>query len=167
MTIGRSVGAFALSYALAVAASLPRSGGSRQLCDVTNDALVYTATLDSLVRSGKVIILTDSDYHLSSIACSDALHEVHTRLPVRVVAHDSLGSAHESGVSGFWAQFHTKFPDADGLYALSQIRYSDSSHAALNYSHHCGGRCGDGGIVVLIRRGTSWTVTKITIEWMS
>ena len=137
------------------------------MCIGTDDAAIYSAALDSLVHTGRVIILTDSGPHLPSLACKEALSGVRSRLPVHVVPYSAVSPSTMGKGTDYWTEFSKKFPYADGWYAFSQIRHTDSNYAALTYSHRCGWLCGDGGTVEVTRDASRWKVIKIEVYWMN
>ena len=58
---------------------------------------------------------------------------------------------------------------ASGVFTFSEIVFDDShTHAAFNYTFHCGSLCGHGGTVVYIKAQGKWKPSKTSCgSWIS
>ncbi len=70
--------------------------------------------------------------------------------------------------SGEWDDFYKRFPDTAGFVRISQpVLSKDREKGLLYVSHHCGGLCGSGTVLLLVRNGASWSVEKHEQIWIS
>jgi hypothetical protein len=90
---------------------------------------------------------------------------------VELVSNAALAALDQSVSSNpntYWRAFYERFPGSTGSISFSRPGYdSTRTHALLNYTHGCGGRCGDGGYVLLERRDGKWVVLRRVVTWMS
>jgi hypothetical protein len=71
-------------------------------------------------------------------------------------------------VNGGWIEFARRFPRAKRYSAFSRIAYSpDALTALMYYEYHCGGLCGGGDMVVVVREGDRWRAKQILNLWIS
>lgn len=71
-------------------------------------------------------------------------------------------------LDAYWRSYHARFPGASGRITFSRPGYDAAgTHALLSYGHHCGGRCGDWGYVLLERREGTWVVVRRVITTVS
>jgi hypothetical protein len=88
--------------------------------------------------------------------------------PLYLISNAELRAIFSSGVNGGWIEFARRFPQAKRYSAFSKIAYtSDTSMALTYYEYHCGGLCGGGDIVLLVREGDRWRVKQILNLWIS
>jgi len=68
-----------------------------------------------------------------------------------------------------WEQFHTQFPDTDGIVRVSRPGIDDIGRAALLYlEFECGYECGSGRLIGLQRDAAdAWQVTSGTLVWIT
>jgi len=67
-----------------------------------------------------------------------------------------------------WQSFYERYPGAAGQIRLSRVGLDEQgTHALVYVNHSCGGLCGDGGMVLLERRGDRWVVLKYAVMWVS
>lgn len=70
--------------------------------------------------------------------------------------------------NGDWDHFYRRFPGTAGFTRVSQPVLSEDRERALLYvSHHCGGLCGSGTVLLLVRSGSTWSVVKRELLWIS
>jgi hypothetical protein len=95
----------------------------------------------------------------------------HARGRIELVSNAALMALDPTPASNprtFWRAFYERFPGSTGSISFSRPGYDASrTHALLHYSHRCGGRCGDGGYVLLERRDGEWVVLRRVVTWMS
>lgn len=89
--------------------------------------------------------------------------------PVRIVARVELDEIFASGPDG-WREFYRRYPRQRSWILFSPIAFSvDSVHALVYYEYHCGGLCGGGDAVWLMRNAKTgrWFVRKRVMFWVS
>jgi len=65
-------------------------------------------------------------------------------------------------------EFYRQFPDSGGYIALSRAGLNASSDQALAYMEHvCGGLCGSGHYLLLVKKNKEWVVQKQFVAWES
>jgi hypothetical protein len=97
-------------------------------------------------------------------------HAFKARGRVELVTPEALAALVTSpaGPNEYWRAFYARFPGSTGSISFSRPGYDATrNHALLHYGHRCGGRCGDGGYVLLERRDDKWVVLRRVVTWMS
>jgi hypothetical protein len=88
--------------------------------------------------------------------------------PVYLLSKVELREIFSSQVTAGWIEFARRFPHSKRYSAFSKIAYSsDALTALMYYEYHCGGLCGGGDIVLLVREGGRWRVKQILNLWIS
>jgi len=65
-------------------------------------------------------------------------------------------------------EFYRQFPDSGGYIALSRVGLNASSDQALAYMEHtCGGLCGSGHYLLLVKDNGIWVVQRKFMAWIS
>jgi hypothetical protein len=61
-----------------------------------------------------------------------------------------------------------KFPDSGGYIALSRAGLNSRGDQAVVYMRHvCGGLCGSGHYLLLVKKNKEWVVQKHFMAWVS
>ena len=95
--------------------------------------------------------------------------------PVELVAHGIPGTRVEASgeiksvfENGFWEDFYERYPGTAGFVRVSRpVLSADRERALLYLSHHCGGVCGSGHVLLLVRSGAQWRVEIDERIWIS
>ena len=67
-----------------------------------------------------------------------------------------------------WPAFYKKYPDSGGYLRLSRVGFNRKTVQALIYVEHgCGGLCGTGHYVFLVKGQEGWKVNKKIMAWIS
>lgn len=91
-----------------------------------------------------------------------AIAGAHLRTRVLLADSASLAALPRAHISKFWNDFYSRFPHTNGLIQLSGIGYNaDHNLGAVIVDVGCGGRCGNGYIVVVKRENGSWRIANI------
>ncbi len=91
--------------------------------------------------------------------------------PVQVLTRalrDSLFSPTDLNVG--WARFHERFPSQGQVLGFSPVVFSGDGNQAMVFAEsRCGGRCGRGELIWLVRDQTNdeWRVRKAVLFWIS
>src|SRR5215510_6787185 len=65
-------------------------------------------------------------------------------------------------------EFHKQYPDSGGYISLSRVGFNANSDQALAYMQHvCGGLCGSGHYLLLVKKNKEWVVQKQFVSWES
>jgi hypothetical protein len=65
-------------------------------------------------------------------------------------------------------EFHKQFPDSGGYIALSRAGLNKRGDQALVYMQHiCGGLCGTGHYILLVKKDQGWRVEDTFRAWIS
>jgi hypothetical protein len=60
-------------------------------------------------------------------------------------------------VSGWWEEFYRRYPESRGFATFSRVGFNDDKTQALVYqAYSCGGLCGGGGYVLLVKVNGVW-----------
>lgn len=94
------------------------------------------------------------------------------RVPIVVASEatlNSLPSAMDGDVDGYWRAFYRRFPGAAGLVTLSRVGFNAArTQAVVGVSRGCGGLCGTGTVVLLERDPDGhWRVVRNALLWIS
>jgi hypothetical protein len=66
------------------------------------------------------------------------------------------------------SEFYRQFPDSGGYIALSRAGLNTRADQALVYMHHiCGGLCGSGHYLLLVKKNREWVVQQHFMSWVS
>lgn len=69
---------------------------------------------------------------------------------------------------GGWKAFYEKYPDSSGYVGFSRVGFNRKMNQALVYVvHGCGGLCGTGNYVLLVKENGLWKVHKELNMWVS
>jgi hypothetical protein len=69
---------------------------------------------------------------------------------------------------GWWQAFYKKYPKSSGLVTFSNVGFNhEMTYALVDVSHSCGGLCGSGGLVLLVKKDGNWIKEKDLISWVS
>jgi hypothetical protein len=118
------------------------------------------------------LVLVDSSYQTTlkpgGLAPLPPLQtNVNVQLVGRADVTDSLGYG-KASVATYWRRFAKRFPGARAWVALGPIQFrADSSTAFVYYEVHCGGLCGEGVELTLVRNAESWIVADRRRLWVS
>jgi hypothetical protein len=84
---------------------------------------------------------------------------------VFLVANDGKkGTPNPKGLD----EFHRLYPKSQGFMTLSRIGFNPKKTQALLYMGNlCGGLCGSGQFVLLIKEGNSWKIQYVATVWIS
>jgi hypothetical protein len=68
----------------------------------------------------------------------------------------------------WWDGYYRDFPETGGIMGFSRVGYSsDGKTALVYYDVSCGGLCGAGYYVFLVKTGNSWNVVQSSMIWVS
>ena len=69
---------------------------------------------------------------------------------------------------GWWEAFYKRYPNSPGLITLSNIGFnSEMTEALLYVGHGCGGLCGQGNYVLLVKTNGTWRLERQVMTWIS
>ena len=88
-------------------------------------------------------------------------------LPVTLVSAQEVDQFFREG-GGWWQAFYKKYPKSPGLVTFSNVGFnSEMTYALVDVGYSCGGLCGRGGLVLLVKKDGNWTREKDLIAWVS
>jgi hypothetical protein len=89
------------------------------------------------------------------------------KLKYTLIPKEKIEQIFKSGPGG-WGEFYMQFPDSGGLIALSRAGLDSGGNQALVYiTHSCGGLCGSGNYLLLVKKDKGWVVRKKFTAWVS
>jgi hypothetical protein len=89
------------------------------------------------------------------------------KLKYTLVPKEKTDQIFKSGVNG-WDEFYRQFPNSRGIISLSRAGFDSSGKQAIVYvAHSCGGLCGAGYYLSLVKKGNEWIVQKSFVAWVS
>jgi hypothetical protein len=69
---------------------------------------------------------------------------------------------------GAWEEFFRQFHDSTGFIELSRAGFNSGGTQAIVYAQHlCGGLCGTGHHLLLVKKNKEWIVKKAVMAWVS
>ena len=93
--------------------------------------------------------------------------EFDSRQNCALLAKEEHDEIFKEGCSG-WCKFYEKHPDSSGYMGFSRVGFNRAGTEALVYSiHGCGGLCGSGGYVFLVKQNNVWKIQKWMAAWIS
>lgn len=67
-----------------------------------------------------------------------------------------------------WKEFYERYPNSPGMISLSRVGFNSDKDQALVYvGNSCGGLCGKGYYVMLMKSDRVWKVQKEMLLWVS
>jgi hypothetical protein len=78
--------------------------------------------------------------------------------PYLLISEKELEDIFQEGGGGGWDEFFQKYPQARGFATFSRVGFNQEKTQALVYqAHSCGGLCGGGSYVLLVKSNGVWT----------
>lgn len=72
------------------------------------------------------------------------------------------------GFKEFWPAFYSRYPGSSGIMSLSRVGYSPDGNAAMVYvGVSCGGLCGAGYDIILVKEDGKWKIKEGVMLWIS
>jgi len=69
---------------------------------------------------------------------------------------------------GWWKAFFQKYPKASGLVTFSNVGFNpEMTYSLVDVGYSCGGLCGNGALVLLVRKDGNWIIERHLITWVS
>ena len=69
---------------------------------------------------------------------------------------------------GWWEAFYKKYPNSPGLITFSNVGFNpEMTYALVDVRYHCGGLCGEGGMVLLVKKDGTWIEEGQLTRWES
>jgi|SRR5215831_2472940 len=90
-------------------------------------------------------------------------------LPAKVMLlpHAEVNRFFEEG-GGWWEAFYRKYPKATGFITLSNVGFNpEMNYALVDVGFHCGGLCGNGSLVLLVKKDGKWVIENNFLFWES
>jgi hypothetical protein len=79
--------------------------------------------------------------------------------PYVLVSEQELESLFSKHGIGGWEKFYEKYPESRGYATFSRIGFNPEKTQALVYrGHSCGGLCGGGSYILLVKINGAWTI---------
>ena len=68
----------------------------------------------------------------------------------------------------FWTEFYLRFPGSSGIVTFSRVGYSPDGNTAMVYvGNSCGGLCGTGYDIILVKENGNWKIKEGVMLWIS
>lgn len=98
-------------------------------------------------------------------------HQITKSLDLKVkytlISKEKVDQIFKSVMSG-WEEFYKQFPDSGGLISFSRAGLNSKGDQALVYmANGCGGLCGAGNYLLLVKKNGEWIVQKKFQAWVS
>jgi hypothetical protein len=98
-----------------------------------------------------------ADYYRANQKRWTLLPKFQIGLPYELVPLESLSAFFRTAGPGGWPDFDSKYPDSAGWIEFSAVGFNeDKTFAVLYVAHHCGSRCGAGGVRALQKKDGKW-----------
>ena len=110
---------------------------------------------------------TVDDYVAKNAKSHQLTKSFDLKLKYTLISKEKIEQIFKSGLDR-WGEFYRQFPDSGGLIALSRAGLDSGGNQAIVYiSHSCGGLCGTGHYMLLVKNGQRWKVQKKFMAWVS
>src|SRR5215470_8217710 len=110
---------------------------------------------------------TIDDYVAKNAKSHQLTKSFDLKLKYTFIPKEKIEQIFKNGLDG-WSEFYRQFPDSGGLIALSRAGLDSSGNQALVYMRHsCGGLCGTGHYMLLVKNEQQWVVQKKFMTWIS
>lgn len=108
-----------------------------------------------------------SEFGKKSITSDQLTKSLDLKLKYTLTPKEKIEQIFKSGLDG-WDEFYRQFPDSNGLVGLSRAGINSRGDQAFVYmAHQCGGLCGSGHYLLLVKKNKEWIVQKKFMAWVS
>src|SRR5215471_11863635 len=88
------------------------------------------------------------------------------KLKYTLITKEKIERIFKSGLNG-WDKFYRQFPNSRGIISFSRAGLNSQGDQALVYiSRGCGGRCGSGNYLLLVKKNGEWIVQQKFMVWV-
>ena len=110
---------------------------------------------------------TIDDYAAKNAKSHQLTKSFDLKLKYTLVPKEKIEQIFSSGLDG-WGKFYKQFPDSGGYIGLSRAGLNSSGNQAIVYlEHSCGGLCGTGHYLLLVKNEQGWIVQNKFMAWIS
>jgi hypothetical protein len=110
---------------------------------------------------------TIDDYVAKNAKSHQLTKSFELKLKYILAPKEKIEQIFRSGLGG-WGEFYKQFPDSGGYIGLSRVGLNSNSNQAIVYiQHSCGGLCGSGHYLMLVKNNQGWVVQKRFMAWIS
>jgi hypothetical protein len=107
------------------------------------------------------------DYKAKNVQPAAVENKFKLSTPVTIISAQEVDQIFSEG-GGWWQAFYKKYPKSPGLITFSNVGFNpEMTYALVDVGYSCGGLCGRGGLVLLVKKDGSWTTEKDLISWVS
>ena len=148
--------------------NMTNSGDNDLLPDGNGRPIPWIETAKSLLKKDPTLQQATIDAFRKANAQQVSLHRsFHSSLDYDLVDESQLEPIFKKG-GGWWDAYYKQFPRAQGILTFSRVGFnSDGTQALLYYSNRCGGLCGAGKYVVMVKRDGRWSIGTEIEMWVS
>jgi hypothetical protein len=119
-------------------------------------------TLQDYEQKNKSSVALEEKFHLKVPLV--LISEIERDRIFLVAADGKKGTPNPKGMD----EFHRLYPKSQGFMTLSRIGFIPKRTQALLYiGNLCGGLCGSGQFVLLVKEGNSWRILHVATVWVS
>src|SRR5262245_43172934 len=110
---------------------------------------------------------TIDDYVKKNAKTHQLTNSFDLKLKYIITPREEIERIFKSGLDG-WGEFYKKFPDSGGYIGLSRAGINPGGNQAFVYMQHsCGGLCGSGHYLLLVKNDRGWVVQNKFMAWIS
>ncbi|HET9791106.1 MAG TPA: hypothetical protein VFR08_07375 [Candidatus Angelobacter sp.] len=148
--------------------NMTNSGDRDLLPDGNGRPIPWIETSASLLKKAPTLQQATIDAFRKANAQQVSLHRsFHSSLDYELVDESQLEPIFKKG-GGWWDAYYKQFPRAQGILTFSRVGFnSDGTQALLYYSNRCGGLCGAGKYVVMVKHDGRWSIGTEIEMWVS
>ncbi len=112
---------------------------------------------------------TVDDFRAKDKQCRSLKKELDVPVKYVLVGKRDIDSLFPTGeFDRAWSRFYAKYPDSSGIINFSNIGFNrDMTQALVSTGRGCGGLCGEGYYVLLVKKKGVWIVGSKTNTWVS
>jgi hypothetical protein len=148
--------------------NMTNSGDRDLLPDGNGRPVPWIETANSLLKKAPALQQATIEAFRKANSQQASLHRsFHSSLDYDLVDERQLEPIFKKG-GGWWDAYYKQFPHAQGILTFSRVGFnSDATQALLYYSNRCGGLCGAGEYVVMVKRDGRWSIGTEIEMWVS
>jgi hypothetical protein len=148
--------------------NMTNSGDGDLLPDGNGRPIPWMETSKSLLKRAPTLQQATIDAFRKANAQQVSLHRsFHSSLDYDLVDESQLEPIFKKG-GGWWDAYYKQFPRAQGILTFSRVGFnSDGTQALLYYNNTCGGLCGAGEYVIMVKRDGRWSIATEIEMWVS
>jgi hypothetical protein len=147
----------------------PTTSESKEVSDQKVEEMRQQMEDDALQRMPELSRETIDDFHSHAKECQPLAKQLDVPINYVLVGPKEIELLFPKGeFDRAWSRFYKKYPGSSGIISFSNVGFNrDLTQAVVSTGRGCGGLCGAGYFVLLMKAQNIWTVKTQVGTWVS